>query len=140
MKKHKSASPKKAKKEKPAKIDGLNSDDLKKLHRAVRQVWAWSYPVTLVRRRSMGKDGFPRCENPKCERKGKPVPKVFVDHKLPVGEVGGPMYVQRMFIPSKSLQALCKVCHDAKTKVERKAEKEREIRIANANYKIDDFI
>lgn len=105
---------KRAKKEKPAKIDGLGPDDLKRIHKAVRQVWSWSYPWRLAKKRAMGADGFPRCEQ--C--KGK-VPKVFVDHISPVGEVGGRYYIQRMFIPSGDLQCLCKKCHDAKTKAER---------------------
>jgi hypothetical protein len=112
---------KRAKKEKPEKVDGLGPDDLKKIHKAVRQVWSWSHPWRKTKARAMGKDGFPRCENRKCEKRGKPVPKVFVDHVDPVGEVGGPKYIQRMFIPSIRLQALCKKCHDAKTKAEKKA-------------------
>lgn len=110
----------KPKKEKPPKVDGLSSDDLKKLHRAVRQIWSWSYPWRLAKKRAMGPDGFPRCENKKCEQKGKPVAKVFVDHISPVGEIGGPRYIQRMFIPSNQLQCLCKKCHDVKTENENK--------------------
>lgn len=110
----------KTKKAKEAKVDGLNATDLKKLHKAVRQVWAWSEPVRLVRKRSMHADGFPRCEGIACPSQGGAVPKVFVDHVEPVGEVGGPSYIQRMFIPSNQLQALCKKCHDQKTKSERK--------------------
>ena len=71
----------------------------------------------------MHEDGFPRCENLACPSAGAAVPKVFVDHIDPVGEVGGPSYIQRMFIPSVRLQALCKKCHDAKTKAERRAAK-----------------
>ena len=67
----------------------------------------------------MHADGFPRCESKQCANRGKPVPKVFVDHIEPVGKVGGPRYIQRMFIPSVGLQCLCKKCHDAKTKEEK---------------------
>ncbi len=109
----------KAKKQKIEKIDGLGPSDLQAIHKAVRQVWSWSKPWRLAKARAMHEDGFPRCENKKCPKKGKPVPKVFVDHKQPVGEVGGPNYIQKMFIPSKNLQCLCKPCHDAKTKEER---------------------
>lgn len=105
-----------SKKPKIEKPDGLGPDDLKKIHKAVRQVWSWSKAWRLAKARAMGKDGFPRCE--KCKKK---VPKVFVDHIKPVGEVGGPKYIEKMFIPSKHLQCLCKKCHDAKTREERKA-------------------
>lgn len=113
-------------KPKPAKTDGLSGDDLKRIHKAVRQVWSWSYPWRLAKARAMGDDGFPRCENRKCPQKGEPVPKVFVDHIDPVGEVGGPNYIARMFIPSRRLQALCKKCHDLKTREERREARELE--------------
>jgi hypothetical protein len=101
------------------KIDGINSEDLKRIHRAVRQVWQWSHPWKLAKKRARGQDGFDYCENPECPNRGKPVPKVFVDHIDPVGEVGGPEYIQRMFVSSEHLQCLCKKCHDAKTREER---------------------
>lgn len=111
---------KRAKKVKKEKIDGLGPDDLKRIHRAVRQVWSWSHAWQVAKKRVMHADGFPRCENPNCLKKGKRVPKVFVDHISPVGEVGGDMYIPKMFMPSWALQCLCKVCHDAKTKAEKK--------------------
>jgi hypothetical protein len=67
----------------------------------------------------MGLDGFPRCEHKKCEHRGGPVPKVFVDHIEAVGEICGPDWLERMFIPSSKLQALCKQCHDKKTRIEK---------------------
>ncbi len=76
--------------------------------------------MRLVRKRSMHADGFPRCENKKCPHKGRPVPAIQVDHIEPIGAIGGPYYIQRMFISSKELQALCKQCHAAKTKTEKK--------------------
>jgi len=108
---------KRKRKPKKVKIDGLGPDDLKRIHNAVRQVWQWSYPWRLAKARAIGKDGFPRCE--KCKKK---VPKIFVDHIHSVGKVGGPKYIQRMFIPSARLQSLCKKCHDAKTKIDRAAQ------------------
>lgn len=110
---------KKVKKEKEKRIDGLGPKELKMIHKAVRQVWSWSHAWRLAKKRAMHEDGFPRCESINCEKKGKPQPKVFIDHVIPVGEVGGPDYITRMFIPSRYLQALCKKCHDAKTNVER---------------------
>jgi 5-methylcytosine-specific restriction endonuclease McrA len=105
---------------KPPKIDGLGPDDLKRIHKALGNVRRWSEPVRLVRKRSMGADGFPRCENKKCPHKGKPVPSIQVDHIKPIGEIGALGYIQRMFIPSAQLQALCKQCHSVKTAIDKK--------------------
>lgn len=109
-----------AKKAKPEKIDGLGPEDLKKIHKAVRQVWMWSHPWRLVKRRTLGVDGFHRCESTTCTHLGAPVPKIFVDHINAVGEIGGPDYIKKMWCSSDQLQGLCKKCHDAKTKDERK--------------------
>lgn len=95
--------------------DGLGPRELKQIHKAVRQVWSWSRAHRLAKARAIDKDGFPVCE--KCKRR---VPKVQVDHMSPVGEVGGPYYIQKLFVPSKRLQCLCKRCHDPKTAGERK--------------------
>lgn len=110
-------------KPKPEQIDGLSPNDLKRIHQHVRKVWSWSHPWRLVKKRTLHADGFSRCENAKCEVRGKPVPKIFVDHIEPVGEIGGPNYIKRMFLPSRFLQGLCKKCHDAKTREENKASK-----------------
>jgi len=107
-------------------IDGLGPRDLARLHKAVRQVWSWSHTWRLAKKRALHSDGFYRCENPKCKQKGKPVPHVAVDHIHPVGEVGGPKYIQRMFVPSRMLQCWCKRCHDAKTRQERAAKTKKE--------------
>lgn len=110
---------KKAKKRKIEAVDGFGPKERQMVHKAVRQVWSWSRAWRLTKARCMGPDGFPRCENKNCPNKGRPVPKVFIDHVNPVGEVGGPNYIKRMFIPSKELQGLCKTCHDLKTKLEK---------------------
>lgn len=110
-------------KKKKEMVDGLGPDDLKRIHRALGQVRKWSYPVRLAKKRAMGADGFPRCENKKCPSKGKPVPSVQADHITPIGEIGGPQYIKRMFVPSTQLQCLCGPCHRAKTKLERALEK-----------------
>lgn len=109
------------KKAKAEKVDGLGPDDLKRIHKMVRQAWQWSHAWRLAKKRALHEDGFYRCENKKCPQRGKPVPNVAVDHIEPVGEVGGPEYIQRLFVPSKKLQCLCKKCHDPKTRAERKA-------------------
>lgn len=96
------------------KIDGLSPKDVEKIRRAIRQVWSWSWPRKLCIKRATGKDGFPRCE--KCKRK---VPKVYPDHITPVGDVDAG-FISRLFCSSKKLQALCKKCHDRKTREERK--------------------
>lgn len=107
-------------KKKEPKIDGLCSADLKKIHSAVRRVWQWSKPWQIAKKRSVGADGFPRCENANCPQKGMPVAKVYIDHIDPVGEIGGADYITKMFIPSWKLQCLCKKCHAIKTAKERK--------------------
>jgi len=104
-------------------VDGLGPEDLKKIHKALGQVRRWSYPVRLVKKRCLHPDGFYRCENRKCPDKGKPVPTIQVDHIDPIGEIGGPGYIERMFVSSKRLQGLCKKCHQKKTNQERKAKK-----------------
>lgn len=110
-------------KKKAERLDGLSSDDLKRIHIAIRKVWSWSHPWRVAKKRALHEDGFYRCENQKCEQLGKPVPKVSVDHINPVGQVGGPSYIQRMFVPSSQLQALCTKCHRLKTNEERKRDK-----------------
>lgn len=105
----------KKKKEKPKPVDGLGLKDIQKIRNAIRQVWHWSYAKKLCMKRCTGKDGFSRCE--KCKKKA---PKVYVDHIQNVGDVDEG-FISRLFCPSSGLQGLCKVCHDAKTRLERKA-------------------
>lgn len=105
-------------KKKREKIDGLSPDDIKKIRAAIRQVWSWSTPRQLCIARAIHIDGFPRCENKRCPKRGKPVPKVHPDHITPVGDVDAG-FITRLFCPSAYLQALCKKCHDQKTYIER---------------------
>lgn len=98
------------------KVDGLSSSDIEKISKAIRQIWSWSTPRRLCIARATGKDGFPICE--KCTTK---VPKVYPDHIIPVGSmVSGHdvQYIERMFTPSKNLQALCRKCHAKKTRLD----------------------
>jgi len=95
------------------KIDGLSPKDIERIRRAVRQVWSWSTPRRICIARATGKDGFATCE--KCKTK---VAKVYADHIDRVGDVDGG-FIARMFRPSKFLQALCKKCHDKKTRDEK---------------------
>lgn len=112
-------------------VDGLGPEDLKKIHRALGQVRVWHYSVRLAKKRALGEDGFYRCEARGCPTKGKPVPKIHVDHKIAIGEIGGPEYLQRMFCSSKNLQVICPKCHYAKTKKDnaktRKAKKRKNV-------------
>jgi 5-methylcytosine-specific restriction endonuclease McrA len=108
-----------AKRQKAQKIDGLGTRELSLIHSAVRQVWQRGRSRALVIKRCTGKDGFLRCES--CQKK---TPQIKVDHIDAVGKVGGPDYIQRMFVPSSQLQGLCKKCHDAKTRAEKAAAKE----------------
>lgn len=104
-------------KRKKEKLDGLSPDDLRKIRTAIRQIWHRSYPRRIASKRSVGADGFSYCDQ--CSQM---VPKVFVDHIIPVGDLldGG---IVRMFCPSTGLQNLCKRCHDQKTKSERQKKK-----------------
>lgn len=104
-----------AKKE-TVKVDGLSAKNIEQIRRALRQVWSWSYPRRLCVKRATIVGGFGRCE--KCHTV---VSKVFADHIRPCGDVRAPGYIDRLFTPSKNLQALCKKCHDKKTRGERKA-------------------
>lgn len=106
----------KKRKEKPQKIDGWSAKNIAQLRSAIRQVWSWSEPCRIVRKRCLIAGGFSRCEQ--CKKK---VPKVFVDHIKVMGSIFGEGYIERMGCPSTELQGLCKKCHDAKTAVERKA-------------------
>jgi len=101
-----------AKKVKPLKVDGLSPKDLQKIRSAIRQVWHRSYPRKLCALRAIDESGFSKCE--KCSER---VPKVYIDHIEPVGDIlhGG---IERMFTASHNLQALCKKCHSVKTKLD----------------------
>lgn len=105
---------KRKRKEKKEKVDGLGPDDLKRIHSAVRKVWAWSHPRRLAIKRAVDKKGFSFCED--CLQR---VPKVTIDHIDPVGEVGGKDYIKKMWCPSTKLMALCNPCHRKKTNAER---------------------
>lgn len=54
------------------------------------------------------------------------MPKLYADHKKAVGAFDARTFIVRMFIPSGQLQALCKKCHDAKTRAEKRLEREIE--------------
>lgn len=121
------AKPAKKTKAKPVKVDGLSPKDKQKIRNAVRQIWQRSYPRKLCVQRAIGPDGFPVCE--KC---GKTVPKVAIDHMQSVGELDGG-FISRLFCSSDKLQALCKECHQQKTNAENRA------RRLKAKAKQDDF-
>jgi hypothetical protein len=111
----------KPKKEKPKQVDGeLSRKDIQRLRQAIRKVWSWSYARKVCIARATDTDGFGHCE--KCKQK---VPKVYADHIKKVGLVDEG-FITRMWCSSKELQALCKKCHDKKTRDERKEDKELE--------------
>lgn len=109
---------KKNKKVKPEKIDGWSAKNVQQLRSAIRQVWSWSEPCRIVRKRCLIAGDFSRCEM--CKKK---VPKIFVDHIEVMGSIFGERYLERMGAPSTELQGLCKKCHDGKTKIERRIAK-----------------
>lgn len=98
-----------------AKVDGWGPAEKKAVHAAVRLVWQRSLSRRLAVKRATDDEGYIRCEAC-CQR----TPKSHVDHLEPVGEVGGPDYIPRMFVPSHKLRVLCPPCHKPKTARERK--------------------
>jgi Zn finger protein HypA/HybF involved in hydrogenase expression len=102
------------------KCDGFGPAERKAVHAAVRLVWQRSLARKLALKRATDAEGYYRCED--C---GARAPRVHVDHIDPVGEVGGPDYVQRMFAPSDQLRVLDPKCHKAKTKQERQTKKKK---------------
>jgi hypothetical protein len=97
------------------KVDGFGPAERKAVASAVRQVWHRSLARRLAIKRATDADGY-LC----CEQCGNRTPKAHVDHREPVGEIGGPDYIARMFTPSVNLAVLCPPCHKPKTLRERK--------------------
>lgn len=110
------------KKEKLAerRVDGLGPHLVAKIRSALRVVWQRSEARKLCVKRVTLPDGYYLCEAPKCE--GIVYPKVYIDHIETVGDLDEG-YLERLFCPSSGLQALCKKCHDKKTRAERAAKK-----------------
>jgi 5-methylcytosine-specific restriction endonuclease McrA len=94
------------------RVDGLSPKDMAKVRSAIRRVWSFSYPRRLCVNRSKLPDHYFRCEL--CKLK---VPKVTIDHIIPLGSIDGD-FLERLFCPSIGLQALCHPCHKAKTKID----------------------
>ncbi len=97
----------------PELVDILSAKDIENIRKALRRVWSWSKARKICLARAVGKDGFPRCEL--CKTK---VPKVYPDHIEPVGDVDSG-FIARLWCSSTRLQAICKKCHNRKTKDER---------------------
>ncbi len=116
---------------KAEKIDGFGPAEKKAIHSAVRLVWQRSKARRLAIARATDAQGYVRCEQ--CKKR---TPKHHVDHPTPVGEVGGPRYIQKMFIPSHKLKVLCPPCHKPKTKKERQKKKPK---AKTPKYEIGDF-
>ena len=113
------------KRAKISKMDGLGPYEKKRLRNAIRQVWQRCFARSLVLKRCVDKDGFSCCE--KCKKR---VPKVYVDHTKPVGELDAG-FIERLFVPSNQMQGLCKKCHQPKTNAEN-AERRRVKKLAEA--------
>lgn len=116
------ADEKKKAKKAARKIDGLGPHLKSKIRSALREVWHRSEARKLVVARVALPNGFSRCEDAEC--KNKKYPKVYIDHTVNVGDVDHG-FIDRMFVPSDKLKALCKKHHDAKTKDERAASKKK---------------
>lgn len=101
--------------------DCLNPDDVKKIIKALRQVWSWSHSRRLVIKRCDLGEGYSRCES--CRKK---VPKVHVDHVTAVGTFDDG-YIRRLFVSSNLMQGLCVLCHKIKTKKDLAAIKAKKV-------------
>lgn len=106
-------------KRKKERIDGrITPDDVTAIRNAIRQIWQWtSVARKTCLKRALLPNGFS-----KCELCGEIVPKVYADHRKVMGSILAPDYIVRMWCGSDQLDALCKKCHDRKTREERKAE------------------
>lgn len=98
---------------KPEKVDGLGPKEIRMIRIKLRQIWQWCHARQIVIKRATDSEGFPFCEN--CFQR---VPAHKIDHVGKVGDVDRG-FIERLFCPSTGLQALCKTCHDEKTKRER---------------------
>ena len=105
------STPSSKKKEKAKPIDGLGSVELQKLRNAVRQIWQRSKAWKIVKARCLDEEGYPKCEQ--CHLR---VPKIFVDHIVPIGDMLEPGFFERLMVPSTELRGICKECHAPKTK------------------------
>lgn len=100
---------------------GLNQADIERLMTAIAKVWSWSYSRQLCIKRATDINGFGVCESMECKKsKRNKHPKVYADHINPRGSWDD-NYIKRSFRPSNEYQALCKSCHDKKTRAENKA-------------------
>ena len=108
-------------KKKKSKTDGLGPEEIKRVRAAVRLVWSRCHARRLCQKRAEIGEGYSQCEQ--CKTK---VPKVYIDHTVCVGDMDYG-FLERLFCPSNGLKALCKGCHDAKTKEERKQAKARRL-------------
>lgn len=97
-----------------AKLDKISEKDLKRIRTALRNVWRYSFSRRLCELKADIGEGYSRCQL--C---GFIVPKVYVDHIEPVGTIDARI-IERLFVPSTKMQALCKKCHGEKTKRDNK--------------------
>lgn len=106
----------KAKEKKAArKTDGLSLHLKTKLRNACREVWMRSSEARKIAvKRSALPGGYSKCEAPNHKGNQK-VPKTYVDHIIPIGEIGDG-FIERLGVESAGLMNLCKECHDLKTK------------------------
>ena len=81
---------------------------------ALRRVWLWSPERrAILSGAKSGSDGYV------CESCGE-IGNVQVDHIDPVGKfLDWNTFIERLFVPSYRLQALCKRCHLIKTNKEK---------------------
>lgn len=104
---------------KDAPIDGLGPVELRKLRTALRLVWQRSKQWKIVKDRCKDAEGYSVCE--KCNKR---TPSIKVDHRVPIGDMLEPGFIERLMVPSSELDGLCDECHAPKTKEDNKKTKE----------------
>lgn len=101
----------KPKPKKAGPIDGYGIYEKRKIRNALRQIWQRSKARKLVKDRCTNDEGYEVCEE--CN---KQVPKITVDHIIPIGDIEEPGFLERLMVNSEGLRGLCDPCHKVKTK------------------------
>lgn len=85
---------------------------------ALRRIWSRSKQRQSALKAARISYGLYTCEECTFPHKRK---DIEVDHIVPVGRfVTFDLYIERLFCDTKGLRVLCKPCHKAKTKIDKK--------------------
>lgn len=109
------------------------------MRNALRQVWQRSKQWRIVKARCKDSEGYDVCEQ--CDLR---VPKIFVDHTIPIGDMLEPGFIERLMVSSEGLKGLCAECHKPKTakdnsetKAKKKARDEKILRDHTGDWCVD---